>query len=286
MRIMDMAILLPKAIVSRFLNMGRAEINDELRVNILENGLYYFAKDKETVDTLVDKQYLKPEKRIIKPYVCFFGGMPNIEQYMQGSEVEQNGNPYLNPKMIIYAIKVNPTKEEELANYRVRGFSDNNAILYEGYCVLPKEEISQVSLVPDLVRDSEGKPIINTETGRFDVKFREASSEEIEQGGNTNKEYLDFMEKERKRIGYLAKDEKRHKSVNRILTELQFYSTGVKKTGQTIKSILKQILQRKKESRKEKKDSPTTIDKVLGNYTRDKKIHIDAITLPRQLQHF
>lgn len=270
MHIKDMAIFLPKAIVSRFLNMGRAEINNELRVNILENGLYYFAKDKETADTLVDKQYLKPEKRIIKPCVRFFGGMPNIEQYMQSSEVEQNGNPYLNPKMIIYAIKVNPTKEEELANYRVRGFSDNNAILYEGYCVLPKEEISQVFLVPDLVRDSEGKPVKNKLTGKFEVKFREATSEEIEQGGNTNKEYLQFMEEEKKRIGYLPEDEKRHKSVNRILTELQFCSTGVKMTGQTIKSVLAQILHRKKGQ--EKRTEPyISIDEVLRDYTRDKK---------------
>ena len=271
MHIKDMAIFLPKAIVSRFLNMGRAEINNELRVNILENGLYYFAKDKETADTLVDKQYLKPEKRIIKPCVRFFGGMPNIEQYMQSSEVEQNGNPYLKPKMIIYAIKGNPTKEEELANYRVRGFSDNNAILYEGYCVLPKEEISQVFLVPDLVRDEEGKPIMNPQTQRYDVEFREATQEEIDQEGNTNSDYLLFMEEERKRYGYLIGDTKREKIENRILTEFHFGSTGVKMISQAIKTVIVKKFQRKKDYRKKKRDSLSTIDEVLANYTRDNK---------------
>ena len=246
MRIKDMAIYLPKAILSRFLDMGKVEISDALRREILENGLYYFAKDKETADTLLEVQYLKPEKRLIKPCVRFLGGVPNIEQYMQSLQVEQNGNPYLNPEMIIYAIKVNPTNEEELANYRVRGFRDNNAILYEGYCVLPRREISQVCLVPDLVRDSSGKPIEKAQTGKFEIKFREASQEEIEQGGNNNKDYLDFMEKERQRLGYLPGEEKKSIIENKILTELHFGSTGVKMTEQIIRTTVSQIFNREK----------------------------------------
>ena len=271
MRIKDMAIYLPKAILSRFLDMGKVEMGIELRRDILENGLYYFAKDKNTADTLVDAQYLKPEKRIIKPCVHFFRGMPTIEQYMQSSEVEQNGNPFLNPKMIIYGIKVNPTKEEELANYRVRRIRDGNAILYEGYCVLPREEISKVCLVPDLVRDEKGKPIWNTTTRRFEIVFREASQDEIKQGGNFKEDYLTFMEEEIQRIGYLPEDEKKSIKENRILTELYFGSTGTKMIGQVIKTVIGEKFQRKKDSRKKKKDSLSTIDEVLENYTREKK---------------
>lgn len=266
MRIKDMAIYLPKAILSRFFDMGKVEMSNELKRDILENGLYYFAKDEVNAKELLDKQYLDPEKRIIKPCVRFFGGMPNIEQYMQSSEVENNGNPFLNPKMIIYAIKVKPTKKEELANYKVRCVRDNNAILYEGYCVLPSNEISEVCLVPDLVRDEEGKPISNIQTGRFDIKFREASPKEIEQGCNTNKDYLKFMEEERERYGYLIGDTKKAKIENRILTELHFGSTGLKMTGSIINTVIGENFQRKK-----KRDSLSTIDEVLENYKREKK---------------
>ena len=73
-------------------------------------------------------------------------------------------NPYIEPDKIIHAIELD-IKREEMNNYKIRPFSDE-AILYEGWCVLPENRTKMVEMIADLKRDKDGNPIINEKTGK------------------------------------------------------------------------------------------------------------------------
>ena len=72
-------------------------------------------------------------------------------------------------------------KKEELNNYKVRPLADE-AVLYEGYCVLPKERTRTVEMVADLKRDEKGNPILDEKTGKFaGIELRPRTEKEIQE---------------------------------------------------------------------------------------------------------
>ena len=73
--------------------------------------------------------------------VCLFGGIPNTDNFMKNL----NTNLYTEPDKIINAIEICVHEDELNRNYKVRKVSDD-AILYEGYCVLPQERTRAVQL--------------------------------------------------------------------------------------------------------------------------------------------
>ena len=64
------------------------------------------------------------------------------------------------------AIKFTPNMED-LKNYTCRALTDE-AMMYEGYCILPENAVQKIKMAPDLVRDEAGNPIKN-ENGQFET---------------------------------------------------------------------------------------------------------------------
>lgn len=214
MRIDDIALLLPRSFVTVISKMVRMDIDEVGKQEILKNGLYHITTNEDTANKIIESEYLRPATGLIKNVnsygtacVCLFNGIPDIQNYINNiADMNKNTNPYINPTMVVNAVKIMPTEKSELTNYKFRGLADN-AILYEGYCVLPKDKVQAVNLVPDLSRDlNTGKPLINPETGKYDIIFREALSEELEEDRKSYKakdDYLEFISKEREELGYL-----------------------------------------------------------------------------------
>lgn len=230
MIIKDIVMFVPNALISSLLKTVRVNIDDVGKQEILKNGLYHITKDEETSDKIIKSQHLRPATGIMKNInsygiacIHMFNGAPSVDNYIKNLVNDQSRNPYVNPTIVANAIKIFPTRMEELDNYKVRALEDN-AIIYEGYCVLPEEEVQKVYLVPDLVRNSEtGEPIKNLKTGRYDIAFREAKQEELKGDKKTympQEDYLQFMEEERKRLGYLKKHNFITNSINTMRTAL------------------------------------------------------------------
>lgn len=213
MRINDFIMFIPNAVMAVFLNTIRVNIDDISKQEILKNGLYHITPNEEVSKKIVESQHFKPARGPIKNLnsygtacVCFFDGLPSVENYMKNLLEGQSNNPYINPTIAVPAVKVSPKEKEELVNYKSRALEDN-AILFEGYCVLPEDEIKTVHLVPDLVRNQKtGEPIKNIETGKYEIAFREALEEELSEDRKSYKakeDYLKFMEEEKERLGYM-----------------------------------------------------------------------------------
>ena len=99
---------------------------------------------------------------------------------------------------------------EDLNNYKYRGLTDN-VYMYEGYCVLPHDAVQKVKMVPDLVRDENGKPIKN-QKGEYTVEFREAREDELLPGKKNympREDYLQFMEEKAIQYGYIKNGERK-----------------------------------------------------------------------------
>ncbi len=228
MLIKDIAVIVSGTVASMFLKTVRAQLDDVGKQEILKNGLYHVTPNEEVAEKIISSQHFKPARGVFKNLnsygrasVCFFGGVPSAENYMKNLLNGQSSNPYVHPDMAVTAIKVSPKTKEELANYKVRALQDN-VILYEGYCVLPDDEIKFVHLVPDLVRNEKtGEPIINEKTGRYDVAFREALESELSEDKRTyapKEDYLKFMANEKERMGYLTSNGIIAKTYNSILS--------------------------------------------------------------------
>ena len=160
MIIKDIIISVPSSVFA-LLKAVKIKADDRIKDDILEKGLYHITSNEQTVDKIINTQYLKPATGIFKNInsygkasVCFFNGPPEIGDYMHN----MNKSPYINPTKVEPALKVMPRDKTELTNYKVRPLSDN-AVLLEGYCMLKNDEIKKVFLVPDLVRDTDGNPI-------------------------------------------------------------------------------------------------------------------------------
>ena len=189
MLIKDIAMFLPRGIVSTILKTIRTDIDKVGKEQILKNGLYHITTDEETAQLILDSGYLKPSTGILKninsygtAVACMFNGTPTIENYIKNLETTKaSNNPLITPNMVLNGIKISPTEMSELVNYKARSLADD-VIIYEGYCVLPKEKVQTVKLVPDLNRDAvTNEPIVNPKTGEYEIIFREAQEEESRQ---------------------------------------------------------------------------------------------------------
>lgn len=189
MRIEDFAMYLPNGLISSLLKGVKLNIDEIGKEEIIKNGLYHITPNEEIADKILESQYLRPSTGIAKNITSYgkasvflFNGTPSVENFMKNlTNVNLELNPYLNPTMALTAVKIQPTEKQELANYKSRGLVDD-VIVYEGYCVLPKDKAQKVNLVPDLVRDELGRPLINLQTGKYDIKFREARARRITKG--------------------------------------------------------------------------------------------------------
>lgn len=144
-----------------------------------------------------------------------FCGGPSVDNYAKNlTDVsalmknlgKQQINPYLTPTAVATAIRFTP-ETKDLANYKFRGLQDG-AFIYEGYCVLPKNAVQKVKMIPDLVRDTNGVPI-RDENGEYSVAFREALPEELSEDRttyNAKPDYLQYMKEKAIEYGYLRKD--------------------------------------------------------------------------------
>lgn len=254
MIIKDMMMFLPNTMMS-LLKVVRTDIDDIAKQEILKNGLYHITKDEETAEKIIQSEHLRPATGITKNInsygkacVYLFNGIPSVDNYMKNLCQSEKSNPYINPTIVSNAIKISLQKKEELNNYKVRALVDN-AIIYEGYCVLPKEETKAVYLVPDLVRNSEtGEPIINQKTGKYDIEFREAKIEELEEDRKNYKakeDYLQFMAKESERLGYIKQHNFITNPINSFLTMLHLGRIEGEMTYKNTKLNLPQIIKAK-----------------------------------------
>lgn len=244
MKIEDFVMFLPRTMMSVICKSFKADIDDIGKEEILKNGLYHLTPDEETTEKIINSQHLRPSRTPIvknidsygKASVFLFNGAPNIEQYIDNLVRGKNNNPYVNPTRVSTAVKISPKEKSELANYKVRSLEDS-AIAFEGYCVIPPDEIKAVHLVPDLVRNPEtGEPLINPKTGRYDVSFREALEEELSEDKkkyNAKEDYLQFMAQERERFGYIEGNNVISNTINNILSTIHVTkaSREMKETG-------------------------------------------------------
>ncbi|MBO5349485.1 MAG: hypothetical protein J6A89_06695 [Clostridia bacterium] len=200
-----------KAVIATALKGIRSNLDETQKKLIIENGLYHITPNREITDKIVESQHLRPSDMITSygaPCVFFFNGTPTIENYMKNlTNTKKETNPFLNPAMVVSALKISPTNKFDLENFKVRPFDD--VIMHEGVYALPNNKVKPIFLVPDLVRNNEdGNPIINPETGTYDIKFREALPEELNDKKtqyDAKSDYIHFIKNEAIKLGYKNK---------------------------------------------------------------------------------
>ena len=212
MKIKDMVLYLPRGFYSSILKGYRADLDDNIKEKIIEDGMYHFVPNEDVANAIVESEYLKPASGMINKYItsygtpvaCLFCGRPDIDNYAKNvTDTDVKKNPYINPAMVATAVKVSPNNKEELKNYKIRNLSDS-AVLYEGFCILPHERVEVVKMVPDLVRDKEGTPILDKK-GEYKIEFRQARDEELIPGSDlylAQKDYLDYIKQKSLEYGY------------------------------------------------------------------------------------
>ncbi|MGN1299445.1 MAG: hypothetical protein ACI4UE_05640 [Candidatus Scatovivens sp.] len=229
MKIKDIMLYLPRGLYSTIAKTYRADLDDNIKDKILEEGMYHFVPNEEVANAILESEYLKPASGMGKyinsygtPVACLFCGKPDIDNFVKNvTDTNTKNNPYINPCMVSTAVKVSPTDKEELKNYKIRNLSDS-AVLYEGYCVLPHKKIQVVKMVPDLIRDKNGIPIKDN-IGEFKISFREARKEELVEGSNiylAQKDYLDFIKQKSIEFGYSKNEDKISGKVNNYLNNI------------------------------------------------------------------
>ena len=288
MKIGDFLTFFVNAAISTTAKIVRTDIDDECKQEIIENGLYHITPNIQSALKKMRTQHIRPASSIAsygKSSVFLFNGTPTIDNYMKNiCNGNNQKNPYLTPNLVETAIQILPKSKTELANYKVRPLSDN-VILFEGYCILPKEETKIVYLVPDLIRDKEtGDPIINQETGKYDIKFRLADEKELNEDKtryNAKQDYLKFVQEEAKSLGYISSDKKIVSHINSMLSVVHLgkiegnmtKNNILKNLPRIIKAKIKQITTPKLDMSTDERISTTItqIDAKKKNPYRDKK---------------
>ena len=211
MKIKNILLYLPNGFVSTLAKHYRTNLDDSIKDKIIEEGMYHFVPNEEVANAIVESEYLKPAEGWDKyinsygtPVACMFAGLPSLENYAKNcATISSETNPYSNPCKIYTAVKISPENKEQLKNYKTRNLSDN-AVLYEGYCVLPHERVTVEKLVLDLVRDENGNPI-KDDKGEYQIDFRQVRKEELIDGSNlylAQKDYLDCIRQRAIELGY------------------------------------------------------------------------------------
>ena len=138
--VVDLLLLLTKTIYTKINNV------DGVCEKILNEGLYHVTT-KENAEAIIKSGYLKPSNGVSslgKGKSFFFPGLPSYINLCI------NTANYAN-KYEITAIKIK-INESELDSFKQRTFSDN-AIIYEGKCLIPSDRTEIVSLVLDFDKD-------------------------------------------------------------------------------------------------------------------------------------
>ena len=219
MKIEDMIVLLPVSIVTTVLKFARFDLNSEDKKYIAENHLYHCVSSKDVADSIIKSGYLRPATGALKTLnsyghasVCLFGGIPNTDNFMKNL----NTNLYTEPDKIINAIEICVHEDELNRNYKVRKVSDD-AILYEGYCVLPQERTRAVQLVMDLKRDEYGKAILGDNGKPIGFEIRKRTLDEINRSPDEyrpKQDYLEYIKEIQKEYGMSTKEDFLHSSMN------------------------------------------------------------------------
>ena len=206
MKIEDMIVLLPVSIVTTVLKFARFDLNSEDKKYIAENHLYHCVSSKDVADSIIKSGYLRPATGALKTLnsyghasVCLFGGIPNTDNFMKNL----NTNLYTEPDKIINAIEICVHEDELNRNYKARKVSDD-AILYEGYCVLPQERTRAVQLVMDLKRDEYGKAILGDNGKPIGFEIRKRTLDEINRSPDEyrpKQDYLEYIKEIQKEYG-------------------------------------------------------------------------------------
>lgn len=271
MKIQNILLFIPRALYSSVAKIGRIELTEKIKNEIITNGMYHFVPNENVADEIINSEYLKPSQNIInsygKPCSYLFCGNPDIDNYSKNlTMLNLSKNPYINPTMVADAIKFSPQNKENLNNYKFRGLSDG-AILYEGYCILPHKSVQKVKMVPDLVRDESGKPI-KDKNGEYSVIFREAKDNELLSDKNSycaKQDYLKFMEEKAKQYGYYTNN-KIGNSITNIFDQGRMEKDVMLNTVQkNWKDIFNNIF------KKRKHDDTYSVDEVLKDFSFSKK---------------
>ncbi len=206
-----------------------------------------------------------------------FGGLPDMENYIKNvTDIDVAKNPLLNPTMIANAVEID-MRSDELKNYKVRGFADN-VIVCEGYCILPHERVKVVQLVPDLIRDEFGNPVLNEKTNEpLGINFRKRTEEEIRESVDeyiASKDYLEYVNAKRLEYGY--KDGKNSlENIQNIFKtvkhegEIEGKSVVINTRANFLKAM-KNMFARVSQLKVDE-NTDVKIDRVLREFTFDKK---------------
>ena len=181
MKIKDMIVLVPVSFLTTALKFARFDLNDKDKKYIGENHLYHCTASKEVAENIIKSGYLRPATGALKTInsyghasVCLFGGIPNTDNFMKNL----NMNLYTEPDRITNAVEICIHEDELNNNYKSRKISDE-AILYEGYCILPQDRAKVVQLVMDLKRDKEGNPLLDEKGNPVGLEMRKRTLDEI-----------------------------------------------------------------------------------------------------------
>lgn len=251
MKIKDIATYLPGAILASVLKGVKLNIDDAGKEEIVKNGLYHITTSDEVANEILESKHLRPatglSKNITsygKACVFLFNGKPSVNNFMKNlTNANLDMDPYLNPTMVVDAIKIKPKNKDELKNYKFRGLVDD-VLIYEGFCILNDDEVSKVKMVPDLVRDEKGIPTVNENTKKYEIEFREAAEEELvndNKGYKAREDYLKFVEEEKSRLGYLKGDKRIKNIYNKVNSEVQVGNIEIEMTTKRIKTIPEMI---------------------------------------------
>jgi len=209
--------------------------------------------------------------------LCFCG-KPDLDSYfINVIQTDVKKNPYAYPDRVSTAVMITPPNKESLNRYKYRSMSDE-AVMCEGYCVLPKDCARKVKLVLDLARDENGTPLKN-EKGENYIVFREADKYEIIPGTDTyaaQDDYLKFMREQAIKKGYVKGQNIVSDAVNATVSSVhQLAAEGRKATNDRFRlpNIIKMFKERFK--RKSLDESSESLIKGFNfgkkNPYRDKK---------------
>lgn len=227
MQLEDFIALIPATLIHGVfitsLKAIKINLSKEMNQAILEKGLYHVVPNKKVASKIIESGKILESKNIFygKPYAYMFAGIPEIDNYIKNLD----NDPLLEPEKIIQAVKFRPMKEE-LSNYKTRIQQD--AILYEGSCMIPEERTQMVELVIDIVKEEGTRKLI----------LRERTKEEIEKSPEVHilsQECLEMIEEEKIKNGYIKNDNlgilnglNQYKRETQI--EMQYAKEGIKNT--------------------------------------------------------
>lgn len=155
LKLEDMVVFFPAGLISSALKCVRMELMQEDKKFIAQNHLIHCTSNKEKAEQIVQSGQIWPARGFFKnansygeSAACMFAGIPSIDNFVKNL----SASPFKDPTMVINAVEIDIHEDELNNNYKMRKFADE-AVLYEGYCVLPEGRAKAVQMVVDLKRD-------------------------------------------------------------------------------------------------------------------------------------